>query len=148
MKKISTLIVVLMLMGLGTTSWAQTLYVGNVKVNLDATSTQTITGSGIEGKVTYSPSSKTLYLEGATIRGSIYGSDLGSSASTRYFIYLKGANNLITSDRGIRFDNSYVVLYGADGADGASLTINSENTTLAFPVSAPRAAISRCGASS
>lgn len=130
MKRVFTLLFVLM--ALGTTSWAQTLYVGGKKVDLNATTTQTITGSGIEGKVTYSPSSKTLYLEGATIRGSIYGSDLGSSASTRYFIYLKGANNLITSDRGIRFDNSYVVLYGADGSDGASLTINSENSNSGF----------------
>ena len=129
MKRISTLLVVLMLMAFGTTTWAQTLYVGGVKVDLSATTTQTITGSNISGKVTYSPSSKTLYLESATIRGSISGTGLGSSASTRHFIHLKGTNTIITSDRGMRFDDSYVVLYGADEA---SLSINSINSSSGY----------------
>lgn len=129
MKRISTLLSLLMLMALGTTSWAQSLKVAGVSVNLDATTTQTITGSNIEGKVTYSPSSKTLYLEDATINGDISGVNLGSSASTRYYIYLKGFNTLKTSDRGIRFDNSYVVLYGATGA---TLYINSLNSNSGY----------------
>ncbi len=129
MKRIITSLVLLAAVLVGTTSWAQTLNVAGVSVDLNATSTQTITGSNIQGKVTYSPSSKTLYLEDATINGSIYGTNLGSSASTRYYIYLKGLNLLKTSSRGIRFDNSYVVLYGATGAQ---LQINSEASNSDF----------------
>lgn len=101
---------------IGTSAWAQTLRVAGVSVNLNATSVQTITGSDITGKVTYNPSSKTLTLEDATIKGSISGTKLGSSDSDRFYIYLRGTNNLETSDRGIRFDDSYVVIYGAPGA--------------------------------
>ena len=116
MKRISTLLFLLIAMFVGTTAWAQTLSVAGVGVDLNATTTQTITGSNIQGKVTYSPSSKTLYLEGATIRGSILGSGLGSSSSDRYYIRLKGANTIVTSSHGMRFDDSYVVLYGAEGS--------------------------------
>ena len=120
---------VLAAMAVGQKTWAQTLYVGGVRVNLEATTQQTITGSSIEGKVTYNPGNKTLYLEDAVIHGSIYGTQLGSSATDRYFVRLKGANSLIASDRGIRFDNSYVVLHG--GAS-ASLTVNSSASSSGF----------------
>ncbi len=97
MKRIITFIVLLAAVLAQQSVFAQSLYVGGVEVDLNATTTQTITGSNIDGKVTYSPSSKTLYLDGATIKGSIYGSNLGSSASDRYYIYLKGTNVLTTS---------------------------------------------------
>ena len=129
MKRLFTSLVVLAALFVGTTAWAQTLRVAGVSVNLNATTTQTITGSNIQGSVTYSPSSRTLYLNGATIRGSISGEDLGTSSSTRYYIHLTGTNNLITSDRGIRFDDSYVVLYGAAGAQ---LVIDSNASSSGF----------------
>ena len=69
MKRFFISLVVLAAMFVGTTAWAQSLRVCGVDVNINATTTQTITGSGISGKVTYSPSSKTLYLENATIDG-------------------------------------------------------------------------------
>lgn len=129
MKRIITFLLLLAAVFVSTTSWAQSLFVGDVRVDLDATTTQTITGNNIQGKVTYSPSSKTLYLEDATINGSIYGTDLGSSASTRYYIYLKGLNTINPIKQGIRFANSYVVLYGATGAQ---LQINSEASNSDF----------------
>jgi len=129
MKRIFTSLVVLAAMFAGTTAWAQTLRVANVNVNLNATTTQTITGSNIQGSVTYNPSTKTLWLEGATIRGSIYGTDLTSSDDTPYYIKLVGTNSIITSDRGMRFDNSYIVLYGVEGSH---LVIDSNASSSGF----------------
>ena len=129
MKRFFTFLVVLIAMFVGTTAWAQTLSVAGVGVDLNATTTQTITGSNIDGKVTYSPTNKTLYLEGATIRGTISGTDLGSSASSRYYIYLKGTNTIVTSRHGMRFDDSYVVLYGAAGSQ---LFIDSSTSNSGF----------------
>ena len=123
MKKLFTSLI--MLMTLLTASWAQTLKVGGVSVNLAATSVQTITGSTIQGKVTYDPNTKTLYLENATINGEIYGNKFGTSASDRHFIHLSGSNVIKSSLHGMRFDNSYVVLYGSEGS---RLNINTSDS--------------------
>ena len=123
MKKLFTSLI--MLMTLLTASWAQTLKVGGVSVNLAATSVQTITGSTIQGKVTYDPNTKTLYLENATINGEIYGNKFGTSASDRHFIHLSGSNVIKSSLHGMRFDNSYVVLYGSAGS---RLNINTSDS--------------------
>ena len=123
MKKLFTSLI--MLMTLLTASWAQTLKVGGVSVNLAATSVQTITGSTIQGKVTYDPNTKTLYLENATINGEIYGNKFGTSASDRHFIHLSGSNVIKSSLHGMRFDNSYVVLYGSEGS---ILNINTSDS--------------------
>ena len=50
-------------------SWAELMVCGH-SVNLNATSTQTISGSNISGTVTYNPSNKTLTLDNATLTSS------------------------------------------------------------------------------
>ena len=50
-------------------SWAQLMVCGH-SVDLNATSTQTISGSNISGTVTYNPSNKTLTLDNATLTSS------------------------------------------------------------------------------
>ncbi len=111
-----------------TTVWAQSsLTVGGVSVNLSATTEQTITGSSITGTVTYNPSSKTLYLKNATIKGSIQGKNLGTYPNgDRYFIHLTGSNTIESSYSGMRFDDCYMVLYGAAGS---MLYINTSTST-------------------
>jgi len=111
-----------------TTVWAQSsLTVGGVSVNLSATTEQTITGSGISGTVTYNPSSKTLYLKNATIKGSIQGKNLGTySSGDRFFIRLTGSNTIESSYSAMRFDDCYTVLYGAAGS---MLYINTSTST-------------------
>lgn len=120
MRRIFTLF--LLLAAVVAPMWAQSLRVGGVSVNLNATSTQTITGANITGSVTYNPNSKTLYLKDANIEGGISGSNLGSSGSDRFFIYLTGNNSITSTTMGMRFDDSYVVLYG--GSLDSKLYIN------------------------
>ena len=70
MKKFFThLILFTALMLCSASSWAQLMVCGH-SVDLNATSTQTITGSGISGTVTYNPSNKTLTLDNATLTSS------------------------------------------------------------------------------
>ena len=70
MKKFFThLILFTALMLCSASSWAQLIVCGH-SVDLNATSTQTITGSGITGTVTYNPSNKTLTLDNATLTSS------------------------------------------------------------------------------
>ena len=71
MKKLFTSFVMLAAMLCSTTAWADAgLKVCGINVNLDATSTQTVTGSGISGSVTYDPSNKRLILKNATLTSS------------------------------------------------------------------------------
>ena len=129
MKRFFTSFLMLAAMLVSTTAWAASLTVGGVTVDLDATTTQTITGSGISGTVTYEPSSRTLYLKNATIQSGIRGRDLGASASERFFIYLTGWNSIVSNSHGMRFDNSYVVLYGAAGS---TMSIDTSESSADF----------------
>lgn len=129
MKRFFTSLMLLAALLCSTSSWAQKLWVAGVSVNMNATTEQTITGTNISGTVTYNPSSKTLYLKNATIKGSITGENLGSSASTRYFIHLTGSNKITSSNYGMRFDDSYMILYGAAGA---SLYIDTNESTSGY----------------
>ena len=70
MKRFFThLILFTALMLCSASSWAQLMVCGH-SVDLNATSTQTISGSNISGTVTYNPSNKTLTLDNATLTSS------------------------------------------------------------------------------
>lgn len=70
MKKFFThLILFTALMLCSASSWAELMVCGH-SVDLNATSTQTISGSNISGTVTYNPSNKTLTLDNATLTSS------------------------------------------------------------------------------
>gem|GEM_PF-2590925 len=66
MKRIFTSLIAIAAMLAGTTAWGQLCVAGH-RVTTTGTETQTITGSGISGKVTYNPTYKYLVLENATI---------------------------------------------------------------------------------
>ena len=99
MKKFFThLILFTALMLCSASSWAQLMVCGH-SVDLNATSTQTITGSGISGTVTYNPSNKTLTLDNATLTSSGINDGIYNQSVEGLDILFRGTTLLHTQKR-------------------------------------------------
>jgi len=119
MKKIFTSLLILMLAVMAAN--AQSLSIAGHSINYTTSKTYTSKDfSEIKsGSVEWNATSKTLRLKDVTIETDksvcIYGSNLGSSSSDRHFIYVSG-NAILKCAQAMcmRFDNSYIVIYGGD----------------------------------
>lgn len=80
----------------GTTAWPQ-LKVAGHEVDLTATTVQTITGSGITGKVTYYPNIKQLVLEDATITTNVSTDGIYNWSVEDLHIYFVGTVKITTN---------------------------------------------------
>ncbi len=90
---------------IGTTAWGQ-LYVAGHEIDITKTETQTITGSGISGKVTYYPTSKRLVLEDVTITAGENDGIYNKSVDGLY-IYFVGSVRITTSSSGTNVAGIY-----------------------------------------
>ena len=89
-----------------TTAWAQ-LYVCGKEVTTTGTEVQTITGSGISGKVTYDPKNKLLTLRDATITASGSCDGIWNKGVENLYILLEGINKITTSSGGTNVAGIY-----------------------------------------
>ena len=87
---------------------ADQLLVAGQTVNLNASGTQTITGSGISGTITYSASEKMLTLQDATINcsGIAISANVTPGSTLAFRVYLSGNNKIkTTTGTPVRADN-------------------------------------------
>ena len=107
MKKLFThLMLLIALLLCSSSSWAQLKICGH-SVDLSATSTQTITGSGISGTVTYNASRKELTLENATLTSSGNNDGIYNQSVDGLSILFKGTVTINVNSTG----NNVAALY-------------------------------------
>ena len=115
MKKL--LLSMLFLVGGVVLAQADELMIAGVTVNLNATSKQTITGSGITGSITYDPSEKRLDMTNATINCNTVAisADVKPGSSLPFRVYLSGKNTITTtSGTPVRADNDIMFCGNGD----------------------------------